>query len=575
VTARAVQPAQWSPDGASLAAGSGDFGASQVVIVPAAGGAVRRVTEGASINLPMMWYRDGTALNYFGTAPGGLIQSFVYSMASGKSRPLAPGEKRSHLGVASPDGSHVAYFAIDGEKAMIWVADGNGDHPRQLTAEGFESLEQYQEWSPDGKELLYESRRTGHSDLWIVPIDGGKARQLTHDVHDDYGGVWSSDGTWIAFLSNRGRQTDVWVVPAAGGIEQRVTDTPLEEIAPMVWRPGTQTLTFGVRTVQSGVWALDLADGKERRLTPDSLRATRFHPSPDGQQLLYVVDQGGGIQDLAVVPVGGGHARVLVAGGGTVVNPQWSPDGQRIAFDSDRGGSEDIWIADVSGGGAPRQLTSWPGSERFPAWTNDGSEVYFNADKDSKLGDIWRVPAAGGDPTRVTTAGNLNGPITSIPGKAGFFAAAISTKAGQLAFSRFRADGGSNVVWDKSSAFLVAPSSTGDSVVAGVEQPDGKMRSMILAADGTGGRAILPTGQSAMAWSKDGQWVLYGLAAGGANDLGLLHVADGVTRRLTTTPESEEGAEFTPDGKTVLFRRVQTVQRITAVDLSKMLAAKR
>lgn len=72
-----------------------------------------------------------------------------------------------------------------------------------------------------------------------------------------------------------------------------------------------------------------------------------------------------------------------------------------------------------------------------------------------------------------------------------------------------------------------------------------------------------------------GQWVVYELAEGGANDLGLLHIADGATRRLTTTPESEEGAEFTPDGKTVLFRRVQIVQRITAVDLSKMLAAKR
>jgi hypothetical protein len=58
------------------------------------------------------------------------------------------------------------------------------------------------EWSPDGKELLYESRRTGQRDLWILPIDGGKARQLTHDVRDDYAGAWSSDGEWIAFLDH-------------------------------------------------------------------------------------------------------------------------------------------------------------------------------------------------------------------------------------------------------------------------------------------------------------------------------------------------------------------------------------
>jgi TolB protein len=75
----------------------------------------------------------------------------------------------------------------------------------------------------------------------------------------------------------------------------------------------------------------------------------------------------------------------------------------------------------------------------------------------------------------------------------------------------------------------------------------------------------------ALGWSHDGKLILYTLAAGGANDLGILNLADGSKRRLTRTPESEAGAEFTPDGKTVVFRRVQTVQRILTMDLSKLL----
>jgi hypothetical protein len=114
----------------------------------------------------------------------------------------------------------------------------------------------------------------------------------------------------------------------------------------------------------------------------------------------------------------------------------------------------------------------------------------------------------------------------------------------------------------------------GDEVLAEVQQPDGKARTMILKTDGSGGRAILPPGQTAQAWSLDGKWVAYGLASGGATDLALLNMADGTTRRLTTTKEAEVGAEFTPDGKTVLFRRVETVQRITSVDLSKTLSGK-
>lgn len=563
------QPPQWSSDSASLAVGASQYGVSQVVIVPAAGGDVRRVTEGAGVTFPMVWSRDGTLLNYYGTAPGGRYQSFVYTLASGASRELAPAEKRSHLGAASPDGSHVAYFVIGGgEKTTIWVADGNGDHPRQLTTDGFETLEQYHEWSPDGKELLFQSRRTGHADLWIVPIDGGPARQLTRDVRDDYGGVWSSDGKWIAFLSNRGRQTDVWVVPAAGGTESRVTDTPEEELGPMQWRGGSSTLTFGVRTVSSGVWARDLADGKERRVIPDAPQVSFFTASPDGKQILYVIEHGGGIQDLAVAPTAGADARVLIAGGGTVLNPRWSPDGQKIAFQSDRGGSQDIWIVDVPNGGAPRQLTSWPGDEAFPVWNNDGATVYFRSDNDTKLGDVWRVPASGGEPTRVTTAGTFGLLMAGNPGAGGFFAHNIAT-AGQVALSRYRADGSSNVLWDKSSAYFVAASGNGDQVLAAVQQPDGKLRDVLFAADGTSAKPF-PPGCVAQALSRDGQWAICGLQVAGAYDVSLLHVADGTMRSLTTTPESEEGAEFTPDGKTILFRRTQTVQRIMTVDVSKL-----
>lgn len=62
---------------------------------------------------------------------------------------------------------------------------------------------------------------------------------------------------------------------------------------------------------------------------------------------------------------------------------------------------------------------------------------------------------------------------------------------------------------------------------------------------------------------------------GGATDLGILTIADGTTRRLTTTKEDENGAEFTADGKTVVFRRLQTVQRIFTTDLSKLLSGAR
>lgn len=576
VTAIAVNRAIWSPDGTMLAAGSADFGVAQVVIVPAAGGAVRRVTDGSNLTFPVAWFGtgNGTGLSYYGSAPGGSLQSFLYTLSSSAHRPLVPAENRPFLGVASPDGSKVAYFVIDGEKSTLWIADGNGQNSRQLTTEGFESLEQGEEFSPDGKELLYQSRRTGHVDLWIQPIDGSKPRQLTRDIRGDFFGAWSKDGKWIAFLSNRGRQTDVWIVPAAGGVEQRVTDSEIDEVGPLSWGAGGNTLTFGVRTQKNSVWAMDLATGQEQQLTQNSMRTSRFRVSPDGSQLLYAIDKPGGVQDLAVAPVAGGDTRILIDGGGSVVAPEWSPNGKQIAFWSDRGGTADIWIVDVAGG-APRQLTNWPGYEGTATWTHDGSAIYFTSDKDSKLNDIWRVSPAGGEPVRVTTTGNINGGMSMLKGGLGLVAGTISTKGGQLALSRYGPDGTSNVVWDKSTAIGAMPSPTGDSVIAEVEQPGGKLQTMLLKTDGSGGRVLLPPEQTSLWWSSDGKWLVYSLSSGGATDLGMMNLADGTTRRLTTTPQSEEGAELTADGKTLIFRRVETVHRITAVDLSKLLAAKK
>jgi Tol biopolymer transport system component len=565
------QPAIWSRDGVRLAAVTSEYGIADIVVMTAAGGDVKRVTTGVGFEFPIAWYPDGDRLSYYASAEGGTIRSFVVSVRTGVSAPLVPGEQHPHLGSPSPDGSHVAYFVIDGPRTTIWVADSAGGNPRQLTTEGFDELVQFHEWSPDGKELLYMSSRTGRSDLWVLPIDGGKPRQLTRDVRNDFAGAWSPDGKWVAFLSDRGGQTDIWVVPAAGGVEERVTDNPVVEQAPLFWQPGSHTLAFMVRTDRTNNWALDIASGAERKLTPDSLYINWLNVSPDGQHVNYVIVRGGGIQDLATMPLAGGEARVLVSGGGTVATPHWSPDGSKIVFGSDRGGTNDVWVVDAAGG-APRQLVNWPGNETSPVWNGDGSAILFNSDRDTRLGDVWKVPTSGGEPVRVTHEGSI-GALSSRAGVPDIFAAVISSRAGQLGLARVRPNGSVQALWDRYTQIRsISPS--GDSVAVLAEQADGKLLSMILAANGSGGRVLSTVGTGGVSvWSNDGKFLLYRVSAGGVPDLFILNVADGTTRRLTTTPENEGGEEFTPDGKTVVFIRRQTVQRISAVDLTRLLAS--
>src|SRR5204862_4766273 len=55
-------------------------------------------------------------------------------------------------------------------------------------------------WSPDGERILFESTRSGTSQLWVVTADG-EAKQLTNISTGASNGIWSPDGTHVAFVS--------------------------------------------------------------------------------------------------------------------------------------------------------------------------------------------------------------------------------------------------------------------------------------------------------------------------------------------------------------------------------------
>ena len=119
---------------------------------------------------------------------------------------------------------------------------------------------------------------------------------------------------------------------------------------------------------------------------PDSLRAAFFNVSPDGKQVLYVVDRGGGIEDLAVVPFAGGAARTLIAGGGYVGAPYWSPDGSKIVFTSDRGGRPQIYRI-AADGGKPERVTFDGRYNARASFSPDGKRITFiNGD-----GNVFKV----------------------------------------------------------------------------------------------------------------------------------------------------------------------------------------
>src|SRR5262249_42354530 len=138
-----------------------------------------------------------------------LLASGPVARAQGLKRPIALEDMFRFKRVAdpqvSPDGKLVAYvlasvnFDENRSSTNIWVAPTEGGAPRQLTTSP--KKDGHPRWSPDGRQILFESNRSGENQLWVIDVNGGEARQLTTIASEAGNAQWSQDGKWIAFVS--------------------------------------------------------------------------------------------------------------------------------------------------------------------------------------------------------------------------------------------------------------------------------------------------------------------------------------------------------------------------------------
>ena len=563
-------PIIWSPDGKSLAFTStaASYGDVWVVSLDSPNPVARQVTHAAGLALPEQWYPGGKGLLAYGvTEQGGAIRTHVLDLATGASRPLLA-EQRTHYATWSPDGSKIAYTVVEGSRTTLWIADSSGANPRQLSQEGLEQFDgNPSPWSPDGSRLLYVSRRTGFTDIWTIAVADGRTTQLTRDIRNDGQPAWSPDGRWVAFISERGHQTDVWLVPAEGGEERRVTDDEAAESS-VQWIDG-HTLAYRTGKRTGTLSLLSAGDGTERQLTPDSIQISTFDISPDGREVVYGAGRQGAENSIQIIPIDGGPARILVPGPADNGDPYWSPDGRQVLFFSNRSGSGDLWVVNREGG-APRALTNWPSEEVDGEWAADSKSVYFLSGRGGgAFFDLYQVAATGGGPKRLTTTGAILN-VEPSRGSNDVFLTGIGKTAGRFVLSRIRPDGGTEMLWDRNNVNGLSHrriSPTGDSLAVQLDEPGGGFSSVIVSVHDRTSHPILAKREAAGAWSPDGTQLIYYFGSPNA-DLGILNLADGKTRRLTTTPEAEGSTQWTPDGQSIVVLRSFPKRRIATVDVA-------
>lgn len=116
----------------------------------------------------------------------------------------------------SPDGEQVVFQSSRSGWSEIWLADRQGSHRRQMT-ELRGSVAGFPHWSPDGKRIVFHSRQHSYARLFLLDLPAGRAQPLAYPAVDDFLASWSHDGKWIYFSSRRGGDVQVWKVSPQGG----------------------------------------------------------------------------------------------------------------------------------------------------------------------------------------------------------------------------------------------------------------------------------------------------------------------------------------------------------------------
>jgi len=161
--------------------------------------------------------------------------------------------------------------------------------------------------APDGRQIVFESGRSGARELWVVNRDGTNARQLTA-FNGRRGGTaaWSPDGKWIAYDLRDAGPGDIYVVATEGGAARRVTTHPRGDVLPS-WSRDGRWIYFGSR--RSGgyqIWKVSPQGGEAVQVTAQEGSAYAKE-SQDGQFLFYA-RFGPGLPSLWRMPVAGGQA---------------------------------------------------------------------------------------------------------------------------------------------------------------------------------------------------------------------------------------------------------------------------
>ncbi|MDJ0756122.1 MAG: S9 family peptidase [Ardenticatenaceae bacterium] len=257
---------------------------------------------------------------------------------------------------------------------------------KNITAEDLYSLQQITaaKLSPDGQNAVYAVQRADRTtekkftNLWLVETQEGDPHQFTYGDHVDSAPAWSPDGRQIAFLSNRKdeKQSQIYVIPVGGGEARQVTD--LEgQIGSFQWSPDGTQMALMFRQKDKADKERE-QDEQKKKLGVVERVITRVFNRVDGASYEPEEDW-----HIWTVDVNSGDATQITSGESGEANPIWAPDGQSILYVASENPNWDLeldteeFFRISASGGEPQLVRSPAGGKGAAAFAPDGRSFAY------------------------------------------------------------------------------------------------------------------------------------------------------------------------------------------------------
>jgi len=351
--------------------------------LPATGGTAKRITDLFNDARQPAWSPDGKWITYFAYRDGGYD---IWAMAPDGSQQhqLTWGPFDDREPVYSHDGTRIAFSSDRGNPLgsdyNIWVLDLKTGAFKQLTTNPAEDY--MPSWSPDDKEIAFASTRDGGRGLWAVTVaDAQERKVLTAAGHVD-APSWGPGGQIVYHSDAAGSGLEVNGKPLTGSENAfafraswasttdfyYVSDGKIRKRS--VNGGDVQTIDFKATLVVTPTLYTHKRDF-DSAAPRQAVGIVRPVISPDGTKVAFAA-----VGDIYVMPVGG-KPENITKDKYLDTDPAWSPDGSQLVYSSDKGGGLlQLWIRNMKTG-RDRQLTHMTTQPQGATWSPDGRKIAF------------------------------------------------------------------------------------------------------------------------------------------------------------------------------------------------------